>query len=224
MRGKITPDEAKIMGGIDKADIVGTKFAKRSVMKALEANIRSDIMSGTPSATFDAAKFQTQAQTALESVRAYEGKTSLIASTMVLKKLVQAMIADDSLGAVFSRLISGTSPAVAASGMGLQAWLNGLAMFLGVDQVLAGCDDIWNPAATAGRLVIAKLDDGADELSYKYLPVLGKVYQFLPDGKNPWQVDSVGDPITISNLYTARLRYDTVILNSEAAYLMDGVV
>ena len=39
-RGKVTPDEAKQMGGIEKADEVGAKFAKRTVLRTLEKKVR----------------------------------------------------------------------------------------------------------------------------------------------------------------------------------------
>ena len=221
-RGKISPDEVKTMGGIEKADVVGAKYAKRSVMNALETAIAAEIL-GTADDSFDPAKLMQDAQTALNAVRRYEGRTSLITSTMTLRKMVQALLNDAQIGNVFSRTISGSSPAVAAQGMSLNAWADGLAMFLGVDEVLAGDDGIWNAGTLAGKFAIAKLDDGSDPLSHKWKPVLGKVFQFLPDGTNPWVIQSVGDRVNVNNLYDAYLWYDVVILNASAVYVFDGV-
>ncbi len=221
-RGKISPDEVKTMGGIEKADVVGAKYVKRSVMNALEAAIAAEIL-GTADDSFDPAKLMQDAQTALNTIRRYEGRTSLITSTMTLRKMVQALLNDAQIGNVFSRTISGSSPAVAAQGMSLKAWADGLAMFLGVDEILAGDDGIWNAGTLAGKFAIAKLDDGADPLSHKWKPVLGKVFQFLPDGTNPWVIQSIGSRENVNNLYDAYLWYDVVILNAPAVYVFDGV-
>ncbi len=222
-RGLIAPDEVKTMGGIDKADQVGAKYAKRQVMNAMETAIATLILGKTASATFDAAKLLGQVQTALETVRLYEGQRVLIASTAVLKRIVTAMLGDTSMGPVFSRLIAGTSPVVAASGLNLKAWSNALAIFLGVDQVLAGCDTIWNATAVAEKFAVAVIDDGTDELSHKWRPVLGKTYQFMPDGKNPWVIQSVADRVNINNIYDAFLWYNAKLLNTGALYVFDGV-
>jgi hypothetical protein len=222
-RGKITPDEAKVMGGIAKADVVGAKWAKRQVMNALEADICSVILGKAASTQFDAAKLMAQAQTALSTIQLYEGKSALIASTAVLKRIVQALLNDDSMGAVFSRTIAGVNPMVAATGMNFSAWRDALAMFLGVDVVLAGNDTIWNATAYDGHFAFAKLDDGTDPLSHKWRPVLGKVFQFMPDGKQPWVIQSVADRVNVNNLYDAYLWFDSVLMNTGALYVIDGV-
>lgn len=221
-RGKISPDEVKTMGGIDKADMVGAKYAKRSVMNAQEAAIAAEIL-GTADDTFDPAKLMQDAQLALDTIRRYEGRSALITSTMTLRKMVQALLTDGNMGNVFSRTIAGSSPAVAAQGMSLKAWADGLAMFLGVDEVLAGDSTIWNAGDCAGKFAIAKLDDGSDPLSHKWKPVLGKVFQFMPDGVNPWVIQSVADRVNVNNLYDAYLWYDVLILNASAVYVFDGV-
>jgi hypothetical protein len=224
-RGSITPDEAKQMGGIAKAEVVGAKYAKRQVMNAYETAVRNEILGLTVEATFDAAKILTQIQTADADVRLYQGKTSLVASTMTIKKMVVAMLGNSVTGPVFARLISGTNNATAAAGLSFNAWVNGLATYLGVDQVLAGDDAIWNASTYAGRFAIARLDDGTDELSHKWNPVFGKTFQFLPDGsKNPWQITAVADRVNKNNHLDAELWFDTIVLNSGAAYLFDGVV
>jgi len=224
-RGSITPDEAKQFGGIEKADEIGAKWAKRQVMNKLEGDIATETVGGTVDANFDAAKALTQIQTALQAVRLYTGSRTLIGSTSVLKRIVQAMLADSTYGAPFSRLISGGSPAEAASGMNFEAWVNGLAMFLGVDRVLAGDDTIWDSAtySTNERFAVAKLDDGTDPLSHKWNPVLGKNFQYIPDGSNPWVIQSIEDRLNVNNHYDAYNWYDLVTLNASAIYVFDGV-
>lgn len=223
-RGLIAPDEVKTMGGIDKADVVGAKYAKRQVMNAMETAIATVILGKAKSATFDPAKLLGQTQTALEAVRLYEGSRVLISSTMVLKRIVTALLGDSKMGPIFSRLIAGTSPAIAASGMNLKAWSNALAIFLGVDEVLAGCDGVWNAAGTgAEKFGIAVIDNSGDELSHKWKPVLGKTYQFMPDGKQPYVIQTVADRVNINNIYDCFVWYNVKLLNTGALYTFDGV-
>jgi hypothetical protein len=224
-RGTITPDEAKQMGGIAKADMVGAKWAKRQVMNYKETDIAALIMqSGADAdASFDPTKVQTQVQTALQSVRLYEGKTALIAATITIKGMLQAMLADSVHGAALARLVTGASGVDAVRGLSVQAWKQALAIFFGVDEVMAGDDTIWGATAIAGRFAIAKLDDGTDELSHKWKPVIGKCFQFMPDGKNPWVIQSVADRVNVNNLYDAYLWYDAVLLNAAGVYVFDGV-
>jgi hypothetical protein len=222
-RGLISPDEVKLYGGIEKADRIGAAWAKRQVMNARETAIATDTLGKTPAATFDPAKFFEVCQTAIQTVRLYEGRLVLYGATMSLRKVVQSILANSTFGPVLARTITGTAPAVAATGFNFQAWMAALAMLAGVDEVLAGDDAVWNATAVAGRVGIAKIDDGADPLSHKWKPVLGKVFQFLPNGTDPWQITSVADRVNINNIYDAFAWYDSVILNTAANYVVDGV-
>jgi hypothetical protein len=225
LRGKITPDEAKTMGGIEKADAVGAKYAKRAVMKALETDIANLVLDSgvAASASFDSAKVLTQTQDALQALRMYEGKTTLVASSKTLKGMVQALLADSVQGKVVSRIIGGTTPAVATTGLNFEAWKIAMAMYFGVDQVLAGDDGIWNASGVSGRFAIGKFDDGMDELSHKWRPVYAKNFMFLPDGSNPYFIESIADRLTKNNMYDCSLWYDVVELNAAAKYVFDGV-
>ena len=141
----------------------------------------------------------TQVQTGLDTIRLYEGKTALVGGTSTLKTAVQGLLNDASMGAVFSRIVTGANAAVAAEGMSFKAWMNALAMFLGVDEVLAGDSGIWDSSDTALRLGLLKVDAEGDELSHKWKPVLGKTFQFMPDGQNPWVIQTVADRVNVRN-------------------------
>lgn len=222
-RGSVTPDEAKQMGGIAKADVVGAKWAKRQVMRAFETLVCAEVLGLTKSATFDSAKIMSQSQTALDSIRLYEGRTALVGGTSTLKKIVQAILADDTQVQVMSRIISGTTPNVAASGLNFNQWMNALAMYLGIDEVLAGDSNIWAGTGYSDKFAFIKIDASNDPLSHKWTPVFGKTWQFLPDGSQPWEITSVADLVNINNHYDATQWLDTVALNTGAAYVFDGV-
>ena len=224
-RGRITPDEAKQMGGIEKADAVGAKFAKRSVMRARETDCAGLILATGAAAdnAFDPAKIQTDVQDAIDTFELYDGVTALIASTWVFKAMLQEMLLDSTYGPALARLVSGASGVQAVQGLSLEAWKQAVAIFFGVDKVLAGNSGIWNATAINGRFAIAKLDDDPDPMSHKWKPVLGKTYQFLPDGTNPWFIESIPHRNTKNNFYDATGWYDAVLLNSAAVYVFDGV-
>lgn len=222
-RYSVTPDEAKQMGGIENADRVGAEAAKRSVFRAIESAVCTEVLGGTPSNNYDPAKLQTDFQTAVDSLDLYEGRTTLVTSTKTAKAMVQGLLADATHGPAISRLVSGTSPSVARTGLNFQAWADALALLLGVDGVLLGNDSIWNATAVQGRFAVVKVDDSGDPLSHKYRATLGKRYQFLPDGSSPWIVESIPDRLTKNNHYDASIWYNVVTLNSGALYLFDGV-
>jgi len=213
------------MGGIEKADVVGAKFAKRTVMAYLEADIAASVLDSgvAASASFDPAKILTQTQDALQAVRLYEGRTTLVGSTKTLRGMVQALLGDATQGKVISRIVSGTGPSVASTGLNFSSWMAALAMYFGVDQVLAGDDTIWNASAISGRFAIGKFDTGEDPMSHKWRPCYAKNFQFLPENGNPWFLESIGDRLTKNNMYDATIWYDVVELNAAAKYVFDGV-
>ncbi len=225
LRGKITPDEVKGMGGIEKADVVGAKYAKRAVMKAMEATIANLVLDSGVAASdsFDPAKVLTDVQDALHSLRQYEGRTTLVASTKTLKSMWQELLNETTASKVLSRIVSGTAPGVAAGGLNMQAWLDAVALYLGIDQVLAGDDTVWNATAISGRFAIGKFDMGTDELSHKYMPVYGKNFVFLPDSGSPYFIESIADRLTKNNMYDCSVWYDVVEFNAAAKYVFDGV-
>ena len=222
-RVSIAPDEAKSYGGIEKADEVGAKSAVRSVMNAQEALIAAATLGKPASAAFDAAKFFEIAQGALTTVRLYSGKTVLYGAAVTIKKAVQALLADKTFGPVLSRTISGTTNAVAAAGLNEQAWYAALALLMGVDEVLPGDDTIWAAGSLAGKIGLAKIDDGASPMSHKWEPVLGKTFQFLPDGSSPFVIQAIADRVNVNNHYDCYSWVDVKTLNTGANYTFDGI-
>ena len=225
-RASVTPDEAKEMGGMEKADFVGAKYAKRSIVRGRELAIATQALTGTPAATFDPAKFNLQVQTQLDALQLYPGRKVLAGGKSILKRIVVQMLGDAKMGPMFARIASGTNSIEAAKGLNFEAWRTALALFLGVDDVLAGDSDRWNDSQSAGiqnRVIVAAVDDTSDELSHKYNPVLGKTFQFLPDGTQPFEIQSVDDRVNINNHYDAKQWYNIVEFNSGARKIIDGI-
>lgn len=223
-RASISPEEVKSYGGIEKADVYGSKWAKRQVMRAKEAAIVTLVLgTRTVDKTFDAGKLQLQISDAIDAVSLYSGKTTMITSTKVLRGIWLAMLKDSALGASVARVVTGGNPGAAAQGLGLEAIKAALAMTFGVDEILCGKTDQWNATAVAGRFCIAKIDDSGDEMSQLTEPVLGKCFQFMPDGVNPWFIESIGDRLNKANHWDATMWYNAKTFNSDAMYLIAGV-
>lgn len=216
-RGAISPDEVKTYGSIEKADAIGAKFAKRSVLIARETAQCSALLTGAAT-TLDVTKILTQVQDALQAVRRYTGKTVLVTATRNCKSIIQDILADSTFGPGFARII-GPTPA----NLNHHQMVSALALMIGVDEVLAGDDSIWNAEAVEGRMAIAKIDTSGDALAHKYLPILGKTVQFMPDGENPWNIQSVGDRTDVNNYYDAYNWYQVLTLNSGARVIFDGI-
>lgn len=225
-RTYMTEDEAKTFGTIEKADEVAAKTAIRNVNNAIENAIVAKVLGSgvTPVDTFDADKFILQVQAQLNNLRLYEGPRVLYGSSLVLKGVIRSMLMSQAIGAAFSRLISGTSPEVARGGFNLQNLLNALAMWVGVDRVIAGRDANWNPSGYTGRVGLMVVDDSGDPLSHKYRAVYGKNFLFLPDGEQTYQVDTFYDKDVLLNKYTCRSWYNIVEFNSGMFKVWQGVV
>jgi len=224
-RTYITKDEAKAIGTIAKADAICAKVAKRNVQNAIENAISAALIGSgvTPSATFDAGKFILQVQTALNDMRVYEGEKVLYGSSICIKGVVRSMLTNSTMGPVFARLIGGTSPSVASTGLNLKVLTDALAIFVGVDRVLVGRDANWNPSGYTGRIGLLNRDNSGDPLSHKWRAVYGKNFLYLPDGVQPYLIESFYDMTDLTNKYTCQAWYGLVEMNSACRYVFDGV-
>ena len=102
-----------------------------------------------------------------------------------------------------------------------------LAGIVGVDQVLVGDDDHWGVdvgSSGIGCNAVFLSLPGEDEFSHKMDPVLGKLVQYLPDGKQPFLIESYYDLSLKENCYDAELWYSIEEYNPEAAYVLTDVI
>jgi hypothetical protein len=221
-RAAITPDEAKQMGSMEAADKIGFRWAMRQVL-ALREGLIADVILGTKDATFDAAKLRTQMQTAKQALRLYPGRSVLVGSTMTLTAMVQQIAGTQVIGDAFARIVTGVNSAEAALGLSFAAWARGLALFCGVDEVMAGDDSVWNSGTRAEKFSLVKQDVTNDPLSHKYMPILGKTITFLPENGMGWELQSVANRTQINNYYDAKMWIDVETYNAGAVYTFDGV-
>jgi len=215
-------DEVANLGGIEAADRKGGAASKRSVMRALEDLAVDETIAGTVDATVSN-NLVTATATAKAAIKRYKGRTAFVAS----KTAFDNAMTDTE---VLARLARFTSVTPMDNSQILALARNLLAMILEVDDVLIGDDDHWGVATAGGsnnvdvsvRALIVKLPPPEEE-SHEMDPVLGKAVFYLPDGVQPFVIESHPNEDEKSNKYDAQAYVDFVTLNASALYVLDGI-
>jgi hypothetical protein len=102
-----------------------------------------------------------------------------------------------------------------------------LAGIVGVDEVLVGDDAHWGVGVGVSGIgcnAVFLALPGEDEFSHKMDPVLGKMVQYLPDGKQPYIIESYYDLSLQENVYDAETWYSIEEYNPTAAYVLTDVI
>jgi hypothetical protein len=219
----VVRDEVKQMGGIAQADALGGTASKRSVQRAIEEAIADAVLlNGSATVADILDSFIERAQIGLEAIRRYPGEKALVCSHTIFNRIMRYTEITDRFN-LSSLAISGAS-AEAVVGRRPEALRMVLAGILGVDRVLVGDDDQWydSDVAKQDRAALCVLPDAA-EFSHKMDPVLGKNMLYLPDGQQPFVVESHYDPDVYVNNYDASAWYQLQTLNAGALYILDGI-
>jgi len=226
-RYAIGRDEVKQMSGIEKADKLGGAASKRSVQRTLETALALQLQTvgGHTTAAHAAGQFLAEANVARESIRLYPGKTAFVCAFTVFNAIMRytEVLNQFSLAAL---MLGGgdAKDVIAGSPAALKMILGGM---LSVDEVIVGDDDHWGVDIGSSGIgcngVFVKLP-GEDEFSHKMDAVLGKLVQYLPDGKQPYIVESWYNDELKSNMYDAETWYSIEELNPAAAYVLTDMV
>lgn len=215
-RYSIDRNEVKQMGGIEAADRLGGKAAKRSVLRAIE--------DAHAAALFDASSYSSaeditgniifKIRDAVRSVKRYAGETALVLPWGTFEYLIQQTEVTNKL-AFNGFNFQNPSQVLSIDESVIRAMLGGL---FGIRQVLIGDDDHWSISGQEDQLAVTKLPP-ADEFSHKLDPVLGKTFHYLPDGED-FYVESEYDGDVKVNNYDAFAWYQVKELNSSAKVVM----
>lgn len=226
-RYAVSRDEVKQMGGIEKADKLGGMASKRSVQRALETALAAQLQTvgSHQTAAHSAGQFLAEANVAREAIRRYPGKLVFVCSFTVFNAIMRftEVLNQFSLSAL---MLGGgdAKDVIAGSPNALKMILGGI---LSVEEVLVGDDDHWGVDIGSSGIgcngVFVKLP-GEDEFSHKMDPVLGKLVQYLPDGKQPYIIESWYYDHLKENIYDAETWYSIEELNAEAAYVLTDLV
>ena len=223
----IPRDEVLQMGGIEKADKLGGMGSKRSVQRVLETALAAQLQTvgSHQTATHASGQFLAEANVAREAIRRYPGKLAFACSFTVFNAIMRFTEVLNQFSLAALMLGGGDAKSViAGSPAALKMILGGI---LSVEEVLVGDDDHWGVGISSGGIgcagVFVKLPD-PEEFSHKMDPVLGKLVQYLPDGKQPYIIESWYKDDLKENIYDAEQWYSIEEYNPEAAYVLDELV
>jgi len=215
--------EVKQVGGIEVADAFGAAASKRSVQRGVEEAVADAVLLGAGITVDDIeASFVTAAQVGLNAIRRYPGRTAFVASYTIFNRIMRYTEVTGRFG-LSSAAVSGVDAVdiVARRPEALKLLLAGI---IGVDEVLIGDDDQWytSDAAKQDRAALVKLPDPG-QLSHKENAVFGKNLMYLPDGSQPYVIESFYDNDTKVNVYDATIWHELKTLNTGAAYILSGL-
>jgi hypothetical protein len=220
----LTEDDVKELGGMDSADQLGAKAAKRSLMRKFETDAYEKVFtSARRSAALEltaGSEFQILGFVG-DNVRRVSGRLSLVCSH-------QWFLAFTGLAAVATQLNArGAIGAVLQSqiALGLQTdVITGmLRTILPFEQVIIGDREHWS--ANAGYAAIAMLPDvsGDSMMAAKIDPIYGLSKWFRPDPVSPENLIGINAewlPETKVNAYDATAYYDIMELNAAGVSLV----
>lgn len=217
-RAAIAPNQVPIMGGIARADEIGARGAKRSVMTKREESV-ADLLLGVDSPTlFDPGNVVEEAAAARTATKYHAGVLKLVGAAETLSALYMTMVREEATCSLLARVVAGTAPEVAMTALDPEAQARAVAVLFGCRDVLWGDDEIWAAGDLAGRFAIARLMDDPGE-EYLFRPIFGRTLQYIPEDREPVRITSTADTININNLYTATTEMTAKVLNPGAAYV-----
>lgn len=208
--------EVKQMGGIEAADRLGGMASKRSVQRAYEDAIIAQLFTG--SATDISSAIISGIETGADSVRRYPGMLAFVCSRSVYSWIIKQTEITGKLSYTFN--VGGLEAADTLS-VKSKLFLALLQNIVGFDEVLIFDDDS-EPSGKGDYAAIMKLPS-QDQFSHKMDPVLGKTMLYLPDGQQPYEIESFYDEDVKINNYDATIWYNIKELNANAKYLVNGL-
>ena len=222
-RYNVDRDEVKQMGGIESADKLGATASKRSVQRAVETAVAAATLANASATVYDIeASLITRAGIGMEAIRRYPGRTAFVCSALIFGRIMRLTEIVNRFS--LASAVLGGADAVDIIQRKPAALRMALSSILGVDEVLVGDDDQWYDASGTyqTRAALVKLPD-PEPFSHKLDPVYGKMFQYLPDGQQPYVIESFYDEDVKSNVYDATEWMDLKDFNVDALYILDGI-
>ena len=213
-------------GGVEKADVIGGKAAKRSVMAAVEDAQAIALRGGTAGvyAYGSYGDLFAAADTALDAIKLYAGRTALVVSTTTFRNIMRLPEVKERLAftnvTIFDDLVSTRSRDAEA----LRSCLRGV---FGVDDIYIGDDRFWNAGALEGVAIVCKVPS-EEEMSYKLDAELGKTFAYMtdsasPEGELPIVIESWPNESLREDTYDGVAYVDVKLLNPGARAVITGI-
>ncbi len=216
-----TKSDVEQDGGIEAVDEQGGMAAKRSVLRYIESAQAAALFDQT---SYDAAPDISSAIidgiiSAAQGVKRYGGRTGFVCSVLVYQWLIQQTELTGKMGWSFSGSGLSAEQVLSMSKNVFKAMLQGLFAF---DEVLIGDDDHWAIEGKLDCAAVVRLPDKSNT-SEKERPVLGKTVLYLPDGEQPYELESFYDENEKVNCYDASSWMNIKELNIGAKSLVKGL-
>lgn len=215
-RYSVDKSEVKNCGGIESADKLGATASKRSVERAIESAQIEQLMTG--SATDISSAIIAGLETGVQSVKRYHGDLAFVGSESVYRWVISQTEITGKLSYTYS-----VSNLDAADTLSVKAdlFLKMLQTIYNFKQVLI-FDDDFEVSGAKDMGAVVKLPS-QDAFSHKMDAELGKTFLYMPDGEQPFEIESYYDENLKTNVYDAISWFDVNEVNSSAKYLVDGL-
>lgn len=218
-RYSVPEDRVQQFGGIEKADLLGGKASKRSVMRGLETSQAEALLD--VSANDVGTDFLAAVVAGKKAVKRYAGTLVLVCSDTAYNTIcgldqIKAAFVDR-----FGKIALGEAGDMSKINRSM------LATVLGVAEVLVGDDDHWahttvtNSTVLSTRAAIVKLPS-ADEEAQDMDAILGKTYMYNVDDQ-PFTIDANANRDERRNDYDAQTWDSIELFNPAAAYVLAGI-
>ena len=208
-RVNIPDDELMLMGGLQRGQEKAARIGKRSIMRAKEDALVALLTSGAGATVDIASSLQQAIDVGLDAVQRVSGDAVLALGWTTYRRITRytevtnALLRTGAFGET-ARDVRNVSPAT-------------LATVLGFSDILIGDDDHW----TAGSAWILKRPNANVEPDE--VPQIGRMVQYLPDGDQPFLMESYFDETRIAETVDCRSWYINKVLNGSGIYGLTGI-
>jgi len=206
-RYRIGFSEVEQMGGIEAADEIGARAAKKSVVDAIEGAIQTVIVGGSADANYSANAVVTAVRSAINNVVDCAGTLAVVMSwdtynTIVEYTDVQERLTYTGVARLPGEVVRGVDPVI-------------MAQVFGVQKCLIGDPDVWT---TDDAIAIVKLP-AQDQFSYKLRPEYGRNVVYQTDGSE-FVIEVAKNDDARAWDYDCYAWYDLAEMNAEGHYLL----
>jgi|GEM_PF-2441881 len=196
-RYKIPYEAVPLLGGVEKADEVGGKAAKRSVLNALETAQLAELVDA--SGTSITSAIQDGIIDAADRLHRYDGRTAFVCNIGQYRWLIQQTEIRNMLVRTFGGLDAVSSLSITPA-----AFKSMLQTLFMVDDVLVADDKFW-PYTYRTTAAVCKLPpQGRDNMSFLSDVELGRTMVYWPKDENEGlEINSFADDDIRANVYDA---------------------
>lgn len=212
-RADVPDDEERLIGGMLNAEMKAARIGKRSIMRNKEDAAVAALLAAAQGGGNDRDildSFQKTLDVAIVDVERVSGKLIWVCGFTTFRRLTRYPEITNTL-----LRIGVPQEAVASSVRNIDAPT--LASIIGVEEVWVGNDDHW----TAGEGYVIKAPEPGvepDELAQ-----MGRQVQFLPDGQQPFLMESFFNDIDKTDVVDTRVWNDFKTFNAEAVTRLKGI-